>query len=92
MILDGAREVRSFSPWLIKIITCSHLLYQMTKKVKDFDAYLVLLILGYLLFFQDKVQEGWFKSALDILLIILMLLMIIDKALSLYQRYQERKS
>lgn len=64
----------------------------MTKKVKDFDAYLVLLILGYLLFFQDKVQEGWFKSALDILLIILMLLMIIDKSLSLYQRYQERKS
>lgn len=62
------------------------------KKIKDFDSYLVLLILAYLLFFQYKVQDGLFKNALDFLLIILMLLMIIDKSLDLYNRYQGRKS
>lgn len=64
----------------------------MMKRVKDYDGFLVLLILAYLLFFQDKVHDGLLKSTLDILLIILMLLMIIDKSVSLYHRYQERKS
>ncbi|PJN91573.1 hypothetical protein CVN76_04325 [Bacillus sp. mrc49] len=62
------------------------------KRAKDYDGFLVLLILAYLLFFQDKLNGGLLKSTLDILLIILMLLMIIDKSLSLYHRYQGRKS
>lgn len=64
----------------------------MMKKIKDFDSYLVLLILAYLLFFQYKVQDGLLNDVLDFLLIIFMLFMIIDKSLVFYNRYQVRKS
>lgn len=37
----------------------------MMKKIKDFESYLVLLILAYLLFFQYKVQDGLLNDVLD---------------------------
>ncbi len=65
------------------------MLNNMMKNVKD---YVVLLILAYLLYFQYKVHDGLLKSALDILLIILMSLMIVDKSLDIYRKIRERRS
>ncbi|PJN91572.1 hypothetical protein CVN76_04260 [Bacillus sp. mrc49] len=62
------------------------------KRVKDYESFFVLLILAYLLFFQDKVHNGLLKSTLDILLIILMMVMIIDKSLDISRKIRERRS
>lgn len=65
------------------------MLNNMMKNVKD---YVVLLILTYLLYFQYKVHDGLLKSTLDILLIILLSLMIVDKSLDIYRKIRERRS
>lgn len=63
----------------------------MTGKGTNSYAYITLLILAYLSFFQDKVQDGFLKSTFNILLILLMVVMIIDKSLDLYSRYLHSK-
>ena len=63
----------------------------MRGKGNNSDCYLTLFILAYFFFIQDLVQDGFLKNALDTALIILMGVMIIDKSIDLYSRYQLSK-
>lgn len=87
--LSRGREDWSFSS-LNKIITRCHLFYNIMKKVRTSNSITVLLILAYIVFFQERVPEGTLKTIFNIFLIILMILMIIETSLSLYHRFRNK--
>ncbi|NRG43320.1 hypothetical protein HRF87_00910 [Bacillus sp. CRN 9] len=58
--------------------------------MKKYEGLIVLLILGYFLFFQERLPVGILTNVLNGALIVLMILMIIDLSLSLFHRLRKK--
>ncbi|NRG43309.1 hypothetical protein HRF87_00855 [Bacillus sp. CRN 9] len=58
--------------------------------MKKYEGFIVLLILGYFLFIQERLPVGFLTNVLNGTLIVLMILMIIDLSLSLFQRLRKK--
>lgn len=58
--------------------------------MKKYEGFIVLLILAYFIFIQERLPVGNLTTVLNWALIVLMLLMIVDLSLSLFQRLRKK--
>lgn len=61
------------------------------EKLRTSTDIFVLLALGYMLFARQHVAAGPLKTTLDICIIILFAVSIVEKSISLYQKYREKR-
>ncbi|MEC0451485.1 hypothetical protein [Bacillus subtilis] len=65
--------------------------FQQMEKLRTSTDIFVLLALGYMLFVRQHVTANPLKTTLDICIIVLFAVSIVEKSISLYQKYREKR-
>lgn len=72
-------------------ITMKAATFKQMEKLRTSTDIFVLLALGYMLFVRQHVAASPLKTTLDICIIVLFAISIVEKSISLYQKYREKR-